>query len=314
MSGGAPAKVSVIVPAYNHESFVEEALDSVLHEGYPDLEIVIIDDGSTDGTWQRIQAWCNQHAGELPLVAERQENAGLTTTLNRLLGKATGKYAAMLTSDDRFLPGGIAPRVDYLESHTGILAVFADCRVIDVHGHVTLEHGIGFGGRRVRRRLLHDPAREIVEHWGVQGPVIVYERESILALGGYSEELRLEDWDLYLRLAARGAIAYLDLMVSDYRWHGGNTVGRSDYAAALAKELRLVAWRSRRMFRGHLYVELVHETASWAARAARLEKRWISWLGWRIASVATKLVALAVPRRPSDQTLRDSLRSPEGGR
>ena len=296
--------VSVIVPAYNHAEFIEEALGSVLLEGYPRLELVLIDDGSTDGTWERACSWRDRElGGDVQIRMERQENAGLTKTLNRLLESARGTYVAVLASDDRLLPGGIAARVDFLESHPAASAVFGDCRVIDEHGNVLGEHGVGFGDTNARKRLLKDTAREIVEHWSVPGPVLLFDREFMGAMGGYNEVLMVEDWDMYLRLAARNAIAYVDVPVSEYRWHGANTAARPEHAVRVANELRDVAWRSRRMFRGHLYLELVHETASWAARAAWLEHRRPSWIIWKIASLGAKLVAMAIPRRGSDQVL-----------
>lgn len=294
-------KVSVIVPAHNHERYIEAALDSARDEGYPNLEIVLMDDGSTDGTWDRVGAWQERNAGLLTVQAMLQDNVGLTKTLNRLLHLASGEYVAMLASDDRLLPGGLGSRVDLLEARPDLIAVFADARVIDANGRVTSEHAVGFGDPRARVRLLDDPAREIVERWSVPGPVMVYRRDEVRAMGGYSEALTLEDWDLYLRLASRNAIAYLDQVVAEYRWHGDNTVARPEQAILLADELRAVAWRSRTLFRGHLRLELMHEAASWAARAARLRRRWHAWLGWKAGSITMKTVAMAVPRRPSDQ-------------
>lgn len=295
--------VSVIVPSFDHEQYIASALDSIQEEGYPRLEIVLLDDGSSDRTWETAKAWLERHEGGLPMRAERQANAGLTAALNRLLRFAQGEYVVMLASDDRLLPGGIASRVEFLERRPDLIAVFADCRVIDGAGRVIQEHGVGFGDPRARQRMLRDAAREIVERWSVPGPVLLYRRQAVLDMGGYDESLRLEDWDLYLRLASRDAIAYLDRVVAEYRWHGDNTVARPEYATELAEELRAVAWRSRRLFRGHLYLELVHEAASWAARAAKLRGRWRQWMTWKAVSIGMKLVAALVPRRPSDQKL-----------
>lgn len=295
--------VSVIVPAFNHGRYVAEALDSILECGYSDLEIVLLDDGSGDGTWDEATAWREAHGGEVKMLAQRQDNVGLTKTLNRLLRLASGEYAVMLASDDRLLPGGVGVRVRFLEQRPGLIAVFGDCRVIDAHGRVVGEHGTGFGNAAARTRMSRDPAREIVERWSVPGPVLMYRRDAVLAMGGYDESLSLEDWDLYLRLASRDAIAFLDLVVAEYRWHGENTVARPETAVRLADELRRVAWRSRTLFGGHLYLELVHETASWAARVAALRRRWPAWAGWKMASILMKIVASVVPRRPSDQKL-----------
>lgn len=293
--------VSVIVPAYKHERYVSQALDSTIDDGYPNLEIVVIDDGSPDATWDRIEAWRHAHAGQITVKAFRQENVGLTRTLNRLLERASGAYAALLTSDDRLRPDGIARRVDLLESNPRLAAVFGDCRVIDADGDVIAQHGVGFGDPKRRAGLLRDPAREVVSHWGVQGSVILFRRDAIRSMGGYSEDLMIEDWDLYLRLASVGRIAYVDRIVADYRWHGSNTVGSVDRAPEIAKEMRDVAWRASNLYHGHLRVELMHEGASWGARSAGLRRRWAAWAGWTAVSLVLKLLAAAIPYRSPSQ-------------
>ena len=293
--------VSVIVPAYGHERYISEALDSIVEDGYPNLEVVAIDDGSPDKTWDLIDAWRMAHAGRVGIIALRQENMGLTRTLNRLLELANGQYVALLTSDDRLRPDGIAHRVGFLGSNPRIAAVFGDCRVIDANGAVIAQRGVGFGDPRRRVGLLRDPAREIVSHWGVQGSVILFRRDAIRSMGGYSEDLMIEDWDLYLRLASEGRIAYVDRIVADYRWHGSNTVDSAERAPDIANEMRHVAWRSRNLFHGHLRVELMHESAAWAARSAGLRRRWAAWAVWKSVSIALKLLAMAVPYRASGQ-------------
>lgn len=300
-SGASHPLVSVIVPAYKHERYISQALDSILEDGYPNIEVVVIDDGSPDATWDQIETWRRAHTAQLRITALRQENIGLTPTLNRLLELANGPYAALLTSDDRLRPDGIAHRVGLLESKPRLAAVFGDCRVIDADGDIIAQRGVGFGDPRRREGLLRDPVREIVSHWGVQGSVILFRREAIRSMGGYSEDLMIEDWDLYLRLASDGRIAFVDRIVADYRWHGSNTVGSAERAPDIANEMRSVAWRSRNLFRGHLRVELMHESASWAARSAGLRRRWAAWAGWKSVSVALKLLAMAVPYRPSIQ-------------
>ena len=107
--------VSVLVPAYNHERYIAAALDSIRDDGYPNLEIVVIDDGSTDETWDRVVAWERANRDAVAIRTTRQSNVGLAMTLNRLLEQASGSYATTLASDDRLLPGGIEARVGALE-------------------------------------------------------------------------------------------------------------------------------------------------------------------------------------------------------
>jgi glycosyltransferase involved in cell wall biosynthesis len=292
--------VSVIVPAFNHALFVTDALDSIRDADYPNVEIVLIDDGSTDETWERVSEWRARNPA-VTVLADRQPNVGLTRTLNRLLALASGRYVTLLASDDRLVRGGLTSRVRFLEAHPDSKAVFGDCRVIDGSGFLLEEHGTGAGYSGARRRLRRDAAAEIVEHWAVPGPVLLYEREAILGLGGYDESLIHEDWDLYLRLAARDEIRFLDEVVAEYRVHGENTVADPARAVLLAEDLRRVAWRSRLLFRGHLWLELIHETCTWAARAAQLRGQRARWAAWKIASAVMKLLAMAIPRRPSDQ-------------
>jgi glycosyltransferase involved in cell wall biosynthesis len=292
--------VSVVIPAFNHARFIVETLNSVRDEGYAPLEVIVLDDGSTDETARLAADWLGSTRIERARF-ERQANVGVTTTLNRLLDMATGEYIVPIASDDRLLPGGISKRIKFLSSRPELSAVFGDCRVVDVNGHVIAERGVGGGDRRIRGRMLRDPAGTIVSSWSVPGPVLLYQRRAVEIAGYYGDGLYAEDWEFYLRLASAGQIAFLDEIVADYRWHGSNTASLPDLAVRFADEFRGVAWRSRKLFRGHLYLELVHESASWAARAGWLRRRWLSWAAWKTASVLLKLIAMAVPRRSWDQ-------------
>jgi hypothetical protein len=89
--------------------------------------------------------------------------------------------------------------------------------------------------------------------------------------------------------------------VAEYRLHGDNSGAAIKSALRIADEMHEVAWRSRNFFRGRLRMELMHESASWAARSAELRRRRVAWAAWKLRSVAWKLAAMAIPRRPTDQ-------------
>jgi glycosyltransferase involved in cell wall biosynthesis len=80
--------VSILIPAFNHERFVQRCLDSVLEDPYPSKELIIIDDGSTDSTGERITTGSRQHSGDLPIEYVRRENKGIAATLNELAARA----------------------------------------------------------------------------------------------------------------------------------------------------------------------------------------------------------------------------------
>ena len=109
--------VSVVIPAYNHESYVQKSLDSVAEQDYPNKEIIVINDGSMDETMLKIESWiqCNKLT---QITFKNQSNAGIATTLNRLLELASGEYIALSSSDDYLLPGSLSKRIERLKKLT----------------------------------------------------------------------------------------------------------------------------------------------------------------------------------------------------
>ncbi len=119
--------VSVIIPAYNHEAYIEECLDSVFNQTFHDFEIVITDDGSTDRTVEKIKRFTDPRIK----LFRHKKNQGACVAANNCLLNAQGQYIAMLSSDDAWKPEKLAIQVDYLESHPEIYAVFSKITWID---------------------------------------------------------------------------------------------------------------------------------------------------------------------------------------
>ncbi|WP_175577743.1 glycosyltransferase family 2 protein [Mongoliimonas terrestris] len=220
--------VSVLVPAYNHSAYVAECLDSILSDGYPNLEVLVLDDGSADGTYEVAAAWRDAHPDAFHrFVLERQANQGVNTTLNRLIRMASGSHVALLGSDDRLLPGGIAARIAALRHNPQWRAVFGDCELIDGSGALT--HPSAFDALHgADRAALADPMTlntELIWRWSVPGPVLLVERAVYTEPGGYGfypEDRIVEDRHFYLTLLANRQIGYIDVKVAAYRLHGAN--------------------------------------------------------------------------------------------
>lgn len=222
--------VSIIVPLYNHARYVEATLESFRSEGYPNLEIVILDDGSTDASFEIARRWLDAHPGAFQhVVLERQENQGITKTLNRLVGLSRGEFITMVASDDLLLPGGIQARLEVLGSRPDWLAVFGDARVIDGQGQTTAPSALEYIRGSNRRALERDDLRalELILRWAVPGPVLLSRREAFdpeRGVGGYDETMFIEDRDYYLRLLARQALGFVNHSVAAYRWHARNAI------------------------------------------------------------------------------------------
>ena len=254
MNPGNYPLVSVLVPLYNHERYIKKCLESILEDGYPFTEIVILDDGSRDASVEVARAWHRDNAHRLSgrFELRSRENRGLARTLNELVGLARGEFVILLASDDYLLPGGIRARVDYLLEHREKMAVFADCIVVDQHDAVVHTSGITDVYHGNKEYLAHEKLRtfEIVIRWCVPGPVFMARKEAYRRVGGYDESLVVEDWDFYLRLLAADLLGFVDYLAAAYRIHGGNSAFDKRRAVSLNDSMLRTASKSLGSFTG----------------------------------------------------------------
>lgn len=258
-----PLLVSVLIPLYNHARYVTRCLESVLEDGYPRVEILIIDDGSQDDSAALARHW---YEGADALRIERFElescsNRGVVHTLNQLVAKARGEYVILLASDDYLLPGGITARVEYLRMNPHKMAVFGDCIVVDDGGTKTHDSGIvGLYGGHIKCLMNDDLlALELIYNWCVPGPGFMARRELYKRIGLYDENLTVEDWDMYLRVTAEGLLGFIPGLVAAYRYHGGNSVLSNGIRTAHLVSLMRTAWKNSTAFEGLLRFGLLYK-------------------------------------------------------
>lgn len=228
--------VSICLPVYNHASYIRECLDSVVADSYPNKELLIADDGSSDDSFDVISDWFKATSPDLAYRITRHSNAGQSATLNRLLRVARGEYCVFLASDDYLLPGGIEARVAMLRRDPSLVAVFGDAKVVSRGGAVLMESGLrdlyhaDKSKYHTRRSLLF----QVVVRWSVPGPVLAIRRKNLLEFGGLSEDRKLlEDFDLYIRLADRRQLGFVDVPVAAYRLHGANVSRSGDSGSTI---------------------------------------------------------------------------------
>jgi glycosyltransferase involved in cell wall biosynthesis len=202
--------VSVVIPAYNAERFVGEAIESVLAQTHPQVECIVVDDGSTDGTTATARSF-----GER-VRAYRQHNQGVSAARNAGARVATGSLLAFLDADDRWSPGRLARMLEPLDAR-GADAIACAYRLVDA------------GGAPIGTlRMAPIPTVEslLTFHGSVAplGSNLLIRRAAYESLGGWNERLPLaQDWELLLRLLDSGrTLAYLDEPLTDYRQHAGS--------------------------------------------------------------------------------------------
>ena len=126
--------LSVVIPVYNTEQYIWEAIESMLSQTFVDFELVIIDDGSTDGSWEIIQGYAKQDAR---ITAMTRENRGIVSTRNELTGYCTTDYMCILDADDRAMPDRLEKQYAYMEVHPECAVVGSDTWIIDGDWHRT---------------------------------------------------------------------------------------------------------------------------------------------------------------------------------
>jgi glycosyltransferase involved in cell wall biosynthesis len=247
--------VSVLVPAFNHQEYIECGLDSIAMSSYAPLEILVIDDGSSDDTYVRACNWMKDNADRVMSVAVHQQtNQGLARTLNALVSLSRGEYVALLGSDDALEPNGIALRVSALERHPEWLAVIGDCSIIDGVGRQ--EVASAFFGRRFHAHLpallnARRIARELILRWSVPGPAMLARGTAYnvgVGVGPYDEQLEVEDRDFYLRLLSVNALGFIPERVARYRLHGQNSADLR--LSTVRRDGVLGNWRNIKSFSG----------------------------------------------------------------
>lgn len=217
---GAPPLVSVVMPAYNHERFVEDAVRSVWAQSYPAVELVVLDDGSRDRTpeiLRRLQA-----ESPIPMQVVCKANEGVTRTLNRGLALARGELIALGSGDDRYLPHHVATLVAAAREEEPGTVVHGDVCMIDASGARTghrLSDEFPFRSGSVYEDLLL--LRTTLPGLAALVPAAVFAE-----VGGYNESSLLDDWEMFLKITRRHRVRYVPEVLAEYRVSGEGQLTR----------------------------------------------------------------------------------------
>lgn len=219
-----PRLASIIVPSYNHASYVAVALDSALQQSWPDVEIIVVDDGSTDQTIHAVRAIAAR--AQRPLRIIEQANQGAPAAINRGLAEARGEYVAILNSDDLFEPTRLQRCIEALERRKALFA-FSDVTFIDERGSPCDERAYYCRGLRENlQRLRGEPFPEIAllsVNCAISTGNFVFRRELVQRIGGMRAFTSVHDWDYALAASHAGRLAFVPEQLYRYRLHGQNT-------------------------------------------------------------------------------------------
>jgi glycosyltransferase involved in cell wall biosynthesis len=209
--------VSVICTSYNHALYVEQALQSVVAQTYPNVELIVIDNASTDGTSDRIEAFRQQHPN-LTFI-QNGSNLGLCRAFNQGLALARGRYVIDLSADDVLLPQRIARQVELFESLAGPYAVvFSNAAYIDGQNQpLGYFYPIDEQGRAQVRVPTGRVFESVLTKHFICTPTMMMRKDVLNELGGYDESLQYEDFDIWVRTSRLYQYAYTDEVLTQKR-------------------------------------------------------------------------------------------------
>lgn len=209
---GTPGLVSVIVPVYNRENLVGRTIDSILAQTYPGIEVIAINDGSTDGSLEALKVYADSHPGKVVIID--QQNAGQVCARNNGIKHAHGEYIAFLDSDDTWDNEKLTLQIPFLKNDVGL--VYCGINEVNTEGVIT-------------KVSLPEPCMrgDIYKHLLVNncmtGGSVVVTRKALDEVGIFDESFyAAENWDLWIRISQRYKVEYIERPLVNYLKHQGN--------------------------------------------------------------------------------------------
>jgi glycosyltransferase involved in cell wall biosynthesis len=254
-SWSRPPLVSIILPTYNGSAYLGEAIESCRAQTYRNWELILVDDCSTDETPSII---ADAVARDPRVSSIRHEvNRKLPAALNTGHAAAQGRYLLWMSDDNRFLPSAIEEMTNFLEQNQEVGLVYADCVIIDDHGHYQ------------RDFPAQPPSR--LAYLNALGPCFMYRRSVYEAVGGYDPEMLLaEDYDYWLRVYRKFEVAPLHRVLYQYRWHNQSLTSTTTSAA-----VRASVEKTLRRHLPHLHRSSRQDRArGWMVCAGAAARRW----------------------------------------
>lgn len=248
--------VSVLIPAYNHENYIQETIESIINQTYPNIELIILDDGSKDKTWEKItelKPKCENRF--VKSYFETKQNEGTCITLNKLLKLSSGEFVYIIASDDLTKPQAIEKEVKFLQDNPDYALAVGDNEYVDSMGKQIFRTQKAFTSNiknakyktvkeflssKLKIDFLSDDFGSYKtlykENYIPNGYLI---RKNIFeTIGNFTKNAPLEDFWLMLQISKYKKMKYIDEILFSYRIHDTNTIGNSTRMRELTTQTR----------------------------------------------------------------------------
>ncbi len=267
--------VSIITPSFNQASYLEQTIQSVLNQDYTDIEYIVIDGGSSDGSVDIIKKYAPHLAY---WVSEK--DSGQAEAINKGMARATGGVVAWLNSDDYYLPGAVASALKIFDENPDVVLLYADMLAVD-------EHGKTFNTFRFKQLSLQD----LLAFQIIGQPAVFVRRTAFEKAGGLDLSYHfLLDHHLWIRLAAQGRILHMPQTWAAARYHP-EAKNRAQAASFGREAFRILDWAKTQPEFAPLLSRISHRAT---ASAHRVNARYLLDGGQPAASLAAWTRALFI--------------------
>jgi glycosyltransferase involved in cell wall biosynthesis len=210
-------KVSVIIPVYNGEKYILSSIKSAINQSYKNIEVIVVDDGSTDSTAEIVKG-IRKLSNREKIKYIYQDNKGAASARNHAIRKSEGQYIALLDHDDIWERDKIEMQVNYMKKNPDDCLVHTDAGFIDEKGNIIKEmkrpEGFYVKGKCFK---------ELFQQNKIRTSTVLIKKKCVDEVGGFDENIHyIEDRDLWLRLSRKYPFGYLDTVLAYYRIHKDN--------------------------------------------------------------------------------------------
>lgn len=233
--------LSILIPSYNHAKYIEETIQSIWKQNFLNLEIIVIDDGSTDNSFEILQRL--QTNSPVSMYIESHENMGVVKTLNKALKKSQGKYIALMASDDLYCENAFEPLLEILKGDSLIKIIYGN-------GHGFSKNGIDSNkihNERTASLLAQSPEKVLKSLVSsVPRPLLlqctIIETKMLKEIGGWDETIKLDDWPMHIKIfqylkANNYKHKFIDHDIALYRDHSMQTNKNDPKMFAMIEEV-----------------------------------------------------------------------------
>jgi len=214
--------VTVGVALYNHEKYIVDCLKSIVEQTFTDVELIVIDDGSSDNSYEVAKSYL-QSQERIKYIIKTRKNVGMCNTLNEIAHLSHGKYISFIGSDDYWAKDKIQDQVEFLENHLEIALVHSNSIMVDDHNNEisTIEYQNKKNSSDLFEAILFGKG-------GINTPSHLYRTSVYEEIGYYDPSFRFEDTDFWLRVTSKFKVGFINKFHTYYRWHDDNLSGNAN--------------------------------------------------------------------------------------